>query len=104
MQLTMSRRELLSIDVWALVMAGASCWALGSSAQADAAPSNRFFFVSQGKTAMMNADGTGLRVFEFKEPNQATWQPCGCFADGNRVLFLSMEPRRDGPNRPFEEY
>jgi len=63
----------------------------------------RFFFLSQGKTAMMNADGSGLRYFEFDVPDQATWQACGFFADG-RVLFLSMEPRRDGPGRPFDEY
>lgn len=64
----------------------------------------RFFFVSQGKTGMMNADGSGLRWFEFDVPGQATWQPCQFFSDGRRVLFLSMEPRRDGPGRPFGEY
>ena len=64
----------------------------------------RFFFTSQGKTAMMNSDGSGLRFFEFKVPNQATWQPCGFFSDGHRVLFLSMEPRLDGPGKPFDEY
>lgn len=53
---------------------------------------------------MMNADGSGLRFFEFDVPNQATWQPAGFFSDGHRVLFLSMEPRRDGPGRPFGEY
>ena len=63
----------------------------------------RFFFVSQGKTAAMNADGSGLRYYDFDVPNQATWQACGFFADG-RVLFLSMEPRRDGPGKPFDEY
>ena len=63
----------------------------------------RIFFVSQGKTAVMNADGSGLRLFEFDVSDQATWQACGFFADG-RVLFLSMEPRRDGPGRPFDEY
>ena len=56
----------------------------------------RFLFTSQGKTAMMNADGSGLRYFEFEVPGQATWQAGGFFADG-RVLLLSMEPRRDGP-------
>jgi Tol biopolymer transport system component len=63
----------------------------------------RFFFMSQGKTAMMNADGSGLRYFEFDVPNQETWQAGGFFSDG-RVLFLSMEARRDGPGRPFGEY
>lgn len=64
----------------------------------------RFFFTSQGKTALMNSDGTGLRYFDFKVPNQATWQPGPFLSDGRRVIFLSMEPRRDGPGKPFEEY
>src|SRR6185295_20401096 len=64
----------------------------------------RFFFTSQGRTALINADGTGLRYFDFKVPNQAPWQPGPFLSDGRRVIFLSMEPRRDGPGRPFEEY
>jgi TolB protein len=63
-----------------------------------------FFFTSQGKTALVNADGGDLRYFDFKVPGQATWQPGPSFADGRRVVFLSMEPRRDGPERPFEEF
>ena len=73
-------------------------------AKDGAAVRSRFFFVSQGRTALMNSDGTGLRYLEFKVPNQATWQPGPFFPDGKRVIFLSMEPRRDGPGRPFEEY
>lgn len=65
---------------------------------------NRLFFTSQGKTALVNADGTGLKYFDFNVPNQATWQPGPMFSDGRRVVFLSMEPRRDGPGRPFDEY
>ncbi|MEX2286095.1 MAG: serine/threonine protein kinase [Planctomycetaceae bacterium] len=64
----------------------------------------RFFFTSQGKTAIIHADGTGLRYFEFDVPGQATWQPGPLFSDGRRVVFLSMEPRRDGPGKPFDEY
>lgn len=62
----------------------------------------RIMFTSQGKTGIVDADG--LRYFDFNKPNQATWQPAGSFKDGRRVIFLSMEPRRDGPGRPFEEY
>ena len=65
---------------------------------------NRMFFTSQGKTAIVNADGSGLKYFDFDKPNQASWQPGGSFPDGRRVIFLSMEPRRDGPGQPFEEY
>ena len=63
----------------------------------------RLFFTSSGKTCLINADGTGLHVLELDVPNQATWQPAGFFPDG-RILLLSMEPRRDGPGKPFEEY
>ena len=52
----------------------------------------------------MNADGTGLRYFDFQVAGQATWQPGPFLADGRRVIFLSMEARRDGPGRPFDEY
>ncbi|MBI5092212.1 MAG: serine/threonine protein kinase [Candidatus Hydrogenedentes bacterium] len=64
----------------------------------------RLFYTSAGKTCMINVDGTGQETFSFDVPNQATWQPCGFFRDGHRALFLSMEPRRDGPGRPFAEY
>jgi len=64
----------------------------------------RFFFTSQGRTALINADGSGLRYFDFKIPDQVTWQPGPFLSDGRRVIFLSMEARRDGPGRPFAEY
>jgi Tol biopolymer transport system component len=64
----------------------------------------RFFFTSEGKTGITGIDGSGLRYFDFEVPGQATWQPGPSFSDGRRVIFLSMEPRRDGPGRPFEEY
>ncbi len=65
---------------------------------------NPLMFTSQGKTGLVNEDGTSLRYFDFNKPGQATWQPAGSFKDGRRVIFLSMEPRRDGPGRPFSEY
>jgi TolB protein len=64
----------------------------------------RFFFTSRGRAALVNADGSGLQYFEFDKPGQATWQVGAIFPDGRRILFLSMEPRRDGPGRPFDEY
>ena len=84
--------------------AGVSCQTTAGGSPSRSRRSARFFFVSQGKTALINADGTNLRYLEFDVPNQATWQPTDFFSDGHRVLFLSMEPRRDGPGRPFEEY
>jgi TolB protein len=64
----------------------------------------RLLFVSQGKIACIYGDGSGLRWLELNVPNLATWQPAGIFTEGQRVLLLSMEPRRDGPGRPFDQY
>ena len=60
--------------------------------------------MTHGKTGIIRADGTGLKYFDFQVPGQATWQPGSTFSDGRRVIFLSMEPRRDGPGKPFEVY
>ena len=65
---------------------------------------HRLFFTSDGRTAVVNADGTGLRYFDFQLPNQVTWQPGPFLSDGRRVIFLSMEARRDGPGRSFDEF
>src|SRR5438105_5633741 len=103
MKARLNRRQFLALAASGPAMAGLSCRQpnlLGSKASAPA----RFFFTSRGKTALMNADGTGLRYLDFNVPGQATWQPGPFLSDGRRVIFLSMEPRRDGPGRPFEEY
>src|SRR5262245_33323967 len=83
---------------------GMSCRHQGGMHRSGASAPARLFLTSQGKTAVMNADGSGLRYFDFHVPNQATWQPGPFLSDGRRVVFLSMEPRRDGPGRAFEEY
>ena len=64
----------------------------------------RLFFTSAGKTCMIAADGSGFRTLELHAPDQVTWQPVNFMPDGRRVIFLSMEQRRDGPGRPFAEY
>ncbi len=60
----------------------------GTAATADqpARGKRRILFTSQGKTAIVNADGSGLRYFDFDKPGQATWQPCGAFKDGQHPL------------------
>jgi TolB protein len=103
-QTQLNRRGFLALAALAPVAASLSCALRSGSRRSQGPQAARFFFVSQGKTALMNADGTGLRYLELKVPNQETWQPAGFFSDGHRVLFLSMEPRRDGPGRPFDEY
>ena len=89
-----------SLPVFATCPRGPRAVAAGGEASRKA----RFFFTSQGKTALVNADGSGLRYFKFDKPGQATWQVAATFPDARRVIFLSMEPRRDGPGRPFHEY
>ena len=100
----LSRREFLVVAASTSALTSASCRSMHNVPRHGRVSSSRFFFTSQGKTAMMNADGTGLRYLAFDVPNQATWQPCGFFSDGHRILLLSMEPRRDGPGKPFEVY
>jgi Tol biopolymer transport system component len=103
MQTGFNRRQFLAATL-APLAAGVSCRSPTADRQRSARRLARLFFVSQGRTALINADGTGLRFLEFDVPNQASWQPADFFSDGHRILFLSMEPRRDGPGRPFEEY
>ncbi len=83
---------------------GASCAGANRSGAERRLSAGRFFFTSAGKTAMMDADSAGLSYLEFSIPDQATWQPGPAFADGRRVILLSMEKRRDGPGKPFDQY
>ena len=99
-----SRRAFLTTVSLAPVFAAFGGGLRSLARAGEAPPQGRLFFTSQGKTALVNADGTGLKYFNFDKPGQASWQPGGTFPDGRRVIFLSMEPRRDGPGRPFEEY
>src|SRR5881394_732962 len=102
--MAINRRHFLTAAALSPIVAFVSCGLPTRGRRSGAGRLARFFFVSQGQTALINADGTGVRYLKFDVPNQATWQPTDFFADGRRVLFLSMEPRRDGPGRPFEEY
>ena len=99
--MNINRRDFLKATAVTPLIAASGCHTLSNSPPLH---QQRFFFTSQGKTAMMNADGSGLRYLSFDVPNQATWQPSVFFPDGHRVLMLSMEPRRDGPGKPFSEY
>lgn len=96
---SLNRRQFLGAALLAPVVSRRPLGARGQRGRP-----RRLCFVSQGRTGLIHADGSGLRFLEFEVPNQATWQPAGFFPDGRRVLFLSMEPRRDGPGRPFDEY
>ncbi len=99
-----NRRRFLQLAAVGAAASGSSCQRFANPRSRAASRPARFFFTSQGRTAVMNADGSGLRYFNFNVPNQATWQPGPILSDGRRAIFLSMEPRRDGPGRPFEEF
>ena len=100
----LGRREFLGALTIVPALAAFSRGPQALAGSVDATRRNRLFFTSRGKTGMVDVDGSGLRYFQFDKPDQATWQPGGTFSDGRRILFLSMEPRRDGPGRPFSEY
>lgn len=100
---TIRRREflgLLSLIPWSSLQS----IACARDDASQAAKPMQFFFTSQGKTGLASTGGEPLKYLEFDAPAQATWQTGSCFGDGRRVIVLSMEPRRDGPGRPFEEY
>jgi len=100
----MNRRQFLGLGCASAALA---CLPGCQSTVANSASARhraRLFFTTQGRTALINADGTGLRYLDFKVPDQVTWQPGPFLSDGRRVIFLSMEARRDGPGRPFAEF
>jgi TolB protein len=100
----MNRREFLALATGISALAGTSCQQPPKAGDRRTSRVGRFFFTSQGKTAVLSSDGNGLRYFNFKVTDQVTWQPGPFLSDGRRVIFLSMEARRDGPGKPFEEY
>ena len=70
----------------ALALSRAAHGAMAGDA-ATAPRHDRLFFTSQGKTALVNADGSGLRYLEFDKPGQATWQPGGIFPMADASFF-----------------
>jgi Tol biopolymer transport system component len=97
----MKRRTFLTLAVAGTCAALTGC--RGPVSNRVSRRPERLFVTSSGKTYLIHADGTGLRLLELERPLQVTWQPAGFLADG-RVLMLSMEARRDGPGKPFDEY
>ena len=100
-----SRRQFLATAATSVAALAALSGCGGESLlRRTSAGVGRLFFTSQGRTGVINADGSGLRYFDFKVPKQVTWQPGPFLSDGRRVIFLSMEERRDGPGRPFDKF
>lgn len=102
--MNLNRRQFLSQCATAAALAAWSGCRSASEPLQRTEYSGRLFFTSQGRTGVINADGSGLRYFDFKVPKQVTWQPGPFLSDGRRAIFLSMEERRDGPGRPFSQF
>jgi Tol biopolymer transport system component len=101
-----SRRGLIGAVAGSFVLAGAERSGAADSARppAKARTRARLLFTSQGRTAAIDTRPGGQPEWlDFDVPLQETWQPAGFLSDG-RILFLSMERRRDGPGKPFDEY
>jgi TolB protein len=99
-----TRRRFLALTGTAAALSAFSGCKTDDAARTAARRRARLFFTTQGRTAVIHADGSGLRTFDFKIPDQVTWQPGPFLSDGRRVIFLSMEARRDGPGRPFDRF
>ena len=95
----MNRRLFLKRSGWGGMAAAAGC----SLIPDGGVEPERLFFTASGKTCVIDSLGQGFHELEVSAPGQVTWQPAGFLEDG-RVLLLSMEARRDGPGRPFDEY
>lgn len=110
MKLYFTRRELAASLTFSFAVAAASAsateWTSMNLSLSGSAHKRvtRLLFTSSGRTGMINANGADLHYFDFKVPNQVTWQPGPVFPDGRRIIFLSMEQRRDGPGKPFAQY
>src|SRR6187455_1911421 len=61
-------------------------------------------YTTQGKSSRIDLNGGEPRYFDFAIPNQATWQPGPILPNGKGLIFLSMEPRRDGDGKSFDKY
>ena len=96
---SMNRRLFLKRSGWGGMAAAAGC----SLIPDGGVEPERLFFTASGKTCVIDSLGQGFHELEVSAPGQVTWQPAGFLEDG-RVLLLSMEARRDGPGRPFDEY
>jgi hypothetical protein len=67
MQSKFNRRQFLAAAALAPMAACVSCRLPVDGRQARAGRLPRYFFVSQGRTALINADGTALRYIQRSE-------------------------------------
>jgi Tol biopolymer transport system component len=95
----LSRREFSRLALFGLAMPAA-----GKTLRfLFAARGNSGFMNTDGRTGMMNVDGTGLRYLEMDYTSQFLWQPGAFFSDGRRMILTSME-KGDFAGRSFSDY
>src|SRR5437870_1820405 len=58
---------------------------------------------TDGKTGVMNVDGTGLRYLDVDYRSQFLWQPGPLFSDRRRIILTSMD-KGDWGKRSFSDY
>ena len=84
----------------------------GLALPAERTQSGRFLFAARGltgfmntdgKTGVMNVDGTGLRYLDVDYRSQFLWQPGPLFSDRRRIILTSMD-RGDWGGRSFSDY
>src|SRR5215831_1505966 len=80
------------------------CSHLASRLAAETVQAGKLLFTSQGNTGITDAHSASLKFLQLAAPKQVTWQPVDFFRDGQRVLMMSMEERRDGVGKPFPDY
>lgn len=97
----MHRRTFLTAAASLSLMAGCqrTAWSLDTADK-----SGQLLFASRGRTAVVDVNTLHVKYLELDAPGQATWQVAAVFPDRQRLVVLSMEPRRDGPGKPFDEY
>lgn len=97
----LSRRSLLTASAAALPV---SARAGRPAVDSGRSKSGWLFFVSNGQTVMIRADGSEQKPLSFDVPNQAAWQASGVLPGGRKALLLSLEPATFGPDRPYDRY
>lgn len=69
-----------------------ACASVANRAGASAANrGTRILFLSRGRIGCVGADGGPVRYLELEMPGQVSWQPGPLFADGERLILMSVE-------------
>jgi hypothetical protein len=78
-----------------------------------APPAQKFFFTARGsegvrgagsRLGVQRADGSGLEILDFHEPDHIGWLPYCFFRDGRRAILMSLELIPGWRTKTFDEY